>query len=518
MTELRRVGLVDNAYRIQMARIAIYGDHIAHVLEWRDKKATDYIEQHLKPFQDELVKTKNWRIGDNVGISNPTNDNDKAICVAEQVVLNSKEWNALWGFGWISKNNGHLYIYRHTQFCKLDKIWIEYLLKKTGDKYGLTMRDMRSVGFFDSFKAQLIHSALFPAENDPNRVQINLLNGVFKVDQTGASHFVEREEKKPPQQWFDYTLPFMYDPVSTAPRWEKFLHQVLPEKGAQMVLHEFLACVFFQNSFIKIENALFLVGSGSNGKSVVFDVVKRMFGKENVSSVGLQKLTENRFQMQLLEGKLLNYASEIGKSFEPQLFKELTSQEMDYVEHKNKDPRNIKGNIPRLMFNGNHKPISDEKTHAILRRMKFLPFNVTITEEKQDKELSQKLYAELSGIFNLVLQGLDRMIKNKGFTKSALVDAESVEYENTINSVVAWVKDVKLIADNTAQHLSRALYEDEYCQWCLNNDMNTLSMNEWRKLMEAENFKRVKLTRGPKKGSAGWAVRLPHKVEASGVF
>lgn len=491
----------------------LYGPHIAHVLEWRDRNAKEYIQHHLLPYQEKQVQD-GYRLGDNIGLANTTKSIEKAISAAEKIVENSVEWHAQWGYGCLTKNNGKLYLYRHTHFFELDKNWIEHLLKTAGLKYGLSIHETRSYNFFESFEKQLIYSASFPPEIEEDRVEINLLNGIFKVDSEGNMLFAERKEMDKPKQWFTYTLPFMYEKEATAKQWLEFLDQVLPEKEAQMVLHEYLACVFFPNSFIKIEKALFLVGGGSNGKSVVFDVVKRMYGSENVSSVGLEKLN-GRFQMQLLEGKLLNYASEIGKKFDPTLFKQLTSQESEYVEKKGKDPRNIKGNIPRLMFNGNHKPISEERSNAIYRRLIFLPFNVTIAEEDQDKELSQKLYHELSGIFNLVIEGLDRVIKNKGFTKSALIEAESIEYKDTMDSVAAWVKDVQLIADESDQYHSQTLYEDSYCRWCIDNDMSTMSRADWRKAMINEGFKRKKLTRGHHKGSAGWAVRLPLTVAHS---
>ncbi|OGV31935.1 MAG: hypothetical protein A3E88_07330 [Legionellales bacterium RIFCSPHIGHO2_12_FULL_35_11] len=50
---------------------------------------------------------------------------------------------------------------------------------------------------------------------------------------------------------------------------------------------------------------------------------------------------------------------------------------------------------------------------AYFRRFLIIPFQVTIPEAEQDKQLAQKIIkSELSGVFNWVLQGLDSAFRN----------------------------------------------------------------------------------------------------------
>ena len=73
------------------------------------------------------------------------------------------------------------------------------------------------------------------------------------------------------------------------------------------LLHEFIASCFIPNSVLKLEKSLFLIGEGGNGKSVIYEVIVELLGKENVSDVPLNKLGDSVFQSQLIENKLLNY-------------------------------------------------------------------------------------------------------------------------------------------------------------------------------------------------------------------
>ena len=53
----------------------------------------------------------------------------------------------------------------------------------------------------------------------------------------------------------------------------------------------------------------------------------------------------------------------------------------------------------------NHKPQVRGTDHGIWRRIKLIPFTVIIPDDQQDKELLNKLLAELPGILNWALAG-----------------------------------------------------------------------------------------------------------------
>ena len=55
------------------------------------------------------------------------------------------------------------------------------------------------------------------------------------------------------------------------------------------------------------------IGIGANGKSVLINILISMLGKQNVSSVPLQKLINDRFAAAELYGKLGNFCADISE-------------------------------------------------------------------------------------------------------------------------------------------------------------------------------------------------------------
>jgi putative DNA primase/helicase len=76
-------------------------------------------------------------------------------------------------------------------------------------------------------------------------------------------------------------------------------------------------------------------------------------------------------------------------------------------------PFNLK-QYAKLIFNCNELPKDVEHTNAYFRRFLIIPFDVTIPPHEQDKNLHIKIIEnELSGVFNWVLDGLNRLLGAK---------------------------------------------------------------------------------------------------------
>src|SRR5262249_2831066 len=136
---------------------------------------------------------------------------------------------------------------------------------------------------------------------------INLLNGTFEITPTKI-HL--RDFKR--EDFLTHQLSFTYDKGATAPIWQRFLDEVLPDESRQLVLAEYIGYVFTR---LKLEKTLMLYGSGANGKSVVFDVVNALLGPENVVNHSLASLS-HEYHRAKLANKLLNYSSDISTRLE----------------------------------------------------------------------------------------------------------------------------------------------------------------------------------------------------------
>jgi putative DNA primase/helicase len=66
----------------------------------------------------------------------------------------------------------------------------------------------------------------------------------------------------------------------------------------------------------------------------------------------------------------------------------------------------------KIFLVANHKPIIRGTDHGIWRRVKLIPFEVTIPDDQQDRSLDKKLSAELPGILNWAVAGCQSWLRD----------------------------------------------------------------------------------------------------------
>ncbi len=204
--------------------------------------------------------------------------------------------------------------------------------------------------------------------------------------------------------------------------------------------------LFIKPAVLKLEKVLLLYGTGANGKSVFFDVMMALLGGgANVSNASLESITKDKdYTRAMLANKLVNYASEISTKLDPSTFKTLSSGEPISARMIYGPP--FTTNYAKMIFNCNELPKETEQNHGFYRRFLIVPFDVTIPDREQDKELAQRIISsELSGVFNWVLDGLDRLLKNKQFTESSVVRQKVEDYDDSPTAYSAsWMTNAGL--------------------------------------------------------------------------
>lgn len=408
------------------------------------------------------------------------NERQKLILSIENVLSIAETNN--WG---LCKNGGFIYLYNGTYWVKLEKDTLSNFLGKTAEKQGVQKLTARYFDFREKLLKQFFATAYLPTPVTPkNVVLLNLKNGTLEVTPTGT-----RPRPFSPADFLTYQLPFSYEPKTKATMFEKFLNRVLPDKDLQNILSEFLGYVFIKTSYLKLEKSLLLYGTGANGKSVVYDIVNSLLGAENVTSFSLESLTDrNGYYRAMIAGKLVNYASEINGKLETSFFKQLASGEPVEARLPYGDPFTI-SDYAKFIFNLNELPREIEHTNAYFRRLLIIPFTETIPETEQDKELAKKIIeAELSGVFNWVLKGLNGLLQNKRFTESEAVNKAREAYKLESDSVRGFIADNNYTPSDTANILYKTLYAD-YKAYCLEDGYKPVHKGNFRKRLEAQGIK-----------------------------
>lgn len=379
------------------------------------------------------------------------------LCIEKLLeIANANKWD-------LSKNEAFIYLYNGFYWNEICKELLQSFLGKTALIMGVEKFKAKIHTFQDElFKQFMVEAYLPKPEPKPNCVLINLQNGTFEITPTnrGLRNF-------DPKDFITHQLPFEYDPQATAPQWQKFLDEVLPDPEKQKVFAEFIGYIFIKPSVLKLEKMLILYGTGANGKSVCFEVLNALLGSENVSNYSLQSLTDaNGYYRAKIANKLVNYASEINGKLETDVFKQMASGEPIEARLPYGNPMILK-EYAKLIFNCNELPKDVEHTNAYFRRFLIIGFDVTIAEDKQDKQLPNKIIQnELSGVFNWILQGLDRVLEQKNFSKCEAIDNARSDYEKQSDSVQLFINECDYKKSTNEYVLISTLYP-QYKSFCI---------------------------------------------------
>lgn len=322
------------------------------------------------------------------------------------------------------------------------------------------------------------------------QVLMNLQNGTLEVTPNGP---IVREFRK--EDYLSHILPFCYEPSAECPMFDKMINRNLPDLDSQKMLFEYIGSIFVPN--LKLEKVLMLYGSGANGKSVMFEIIRAMLGPENVCSYTLRSLTqrEGYFRAELA-GKLLNYASEINSSeVDSATFKTLASHEPVEARRPYCEAFTMT-DYAKLLFNMNQLPDTKDLTDSFFRRLAIIPFNVRIPDEEQDPDLAAKIIEkELPGIFNLVVDGLKRVLRQRHLTDSKLAKDVIEEYRHDSDTIQQFLDMVGLKPGNDYKELASFLYNDyrSYARVVCNN---IESLKSFSSALVNKGFKRVRQAKG----------------------
>lgn len=307
-------------------------------------------------------------------------------------------------------------------------------------------------------------------ETNKHKNLVNLLNGMLDMNTLKlCSH--------DSAYYSTVQIPIAYDDNAKCERFEKFVDEVMESDMERMqVLQELVGYIL--SSSMVIQKGFFLFGEGSNGKSLLLDLVTMLVGRENVSNLSLQDL-ENPFQRASLIGKAVNIATENEinpKGFNSQYFKAVISGDGIQVDRKHKDPVNISPTC-KFIFAVNNLPYSPDRSHGLYRRIFILPFNRRFDGKEADKYLKQKLIAELPGILNWALAGLKRLTEqNFEFTQSAVIAEASNRYKQEQNPMLNFMEEI-LEKTGPGDRISRTSVIDAYQIWCRRNGLGEMKMS-----------------------------------------
>ena len=207
-----------------------------------------------------------------------------------------------------------------------------------------------------------------------------------------------------------------YDPSADCPRFKEFLKESVDSREARQTLQEY-AGYSLMHWKLPHHKALFLVGPTASGKSTFLDTVRAMIGNDSTASLTPQQMTSERFGGAELYGTWANIRNDIPASVieDTGQFKEIVAGDPIKAEEKYQDPFSFEPTA-KHMFSANQLPDADTDDEAFFRRILLISFPSTVPRDERDPKLDDKLQAELPGVLNWALEGLERLMETGSFS------------------------------------------------------------------------------------------------------
>jgi putative DNA primase/helicase len=275
--------------------------------------------------------------------------------------------------------------------------------------------------------------------------------------------------------------PVIYDAQAVAPMWEHFLKRVLPDPAVRAWVQRYVG--YSLTGDVREQVLAFAYGNGANGKSVLLDVMLGIVGEYGHRSDPELLLAKQGETHQTgtadLEGKRIVVASEIehNRAWGESMIKRITGDTTITARKMRMDFYTFNA-THKLWIAANTKPKVHGTDNGIWRRMRLVPFEVTIPPEEQDKGLVAKLLAtEASGILAWAVRGCLAW-QAEGLTVPAAIAAATAGYRADQDVLGHWIEEECIVVSG-AWAGTTELYEN-YRRWCEREDRHALSRGSLR--------------------------------------
>ena len=245
------------------------------------------------------------------------------------------------------------------------------------------------------------------------------------------------------------------------------------------------------------EHVIFLCyGSGANGKSVFLEVLSWLFGPyaHRADPELLLQRNSDRHPTEIaaMRGKRLVVMQEVDPEgiWRSALLKSMSGDNTLTARKIRENPITFTVTW-KVWIAANHLPRSRDHSEAFWRRIKLIPFNVTIPPERRDRTLPWKLREESVGLLAWAVQGL-RMYYQEGLREPEAIAQANRAYREREDQVGRFLKERCQLGGRTA---SSALYA-AYQTWAMEEGERVLGQKAFVAELAERGFERKRMNDG----------------------
>lgn len=370
------------------------------------------------------------------------------------------KWLYVWGDQWWTYGAGQ-WTYSSLEAVQRDlQEWL--IVKSRKDHVTVTARKVNSV----IAMARLMLGPVELSRFDSSVDWIPLRNGVYELSSGKLLPHT-------PGRYLTRQLPYDYNPMADAPRWRKFLREMLIDADAKpaeewiQVMQEWFGYCLVPDC--SAQAAMFWIGEGGNGKGTATRALEGMIGEDAVCAVSLAMLHDPN-HLADIHGKLAWFIDEPhpvdmkknGGSFKKIVGGDPISAKRVYEKVFKFRP------YCRVILTCNQLPKASDPTRGYFRRVILIEWRKNISRGEADKKLDATLRAELPGIFNWAVDGLRRLRERDG----TLIESEESaalleEYRQSEDSFTAFVLERYRRTGKTEHRMASSEIYLAYKGWCV---------------------------------------------------
>lgn len=323
-----------------------------------------------------------------------------------------------------------------------------------------------------------------------------------------------------PAVFYTHLPAYDYDPDATCPQWEEFISQTFAhDTNGALALQEYFGYVL--SSRIDLQKAFMLIGPPRAGKGVITQVLGELVG--NVAATTLIGLARDQFALAPLErAGLITLADMRGTPSQISacsgVLLEVIAGDPVSINVKNRPHRQAV--LPgRIFACSNELPEFRDNSQALASRFIYAKL-VEGHLGKEDPTLATRLLAELPGIAQWALQGLQRLNEQGRFTTPDTMAELKEEALATTSPMLTFLEDTYEITGAVDDTLPVSEVQAAYRQWEEDTGAPRISRDKLIKRINALGLrgvaaKQTKPTTGPRQrivtglkprisGTAGW--------------
>jgi putative DNA primase/helicase len=351
------------------------------------------------------------------------------------------------------------------------------------------------------------HRTIPPEEMDADPLAINVRNGTLRLEKARVPDPDAAEAGGWKTEWrvrldphrredlMSKVMPVDWDPEAEAPLWAEFVARFQPRPAVAGFLQRFHG--YALTGLMGEQVFVFNYGLGANGKSTFMEALCRLMGAY-AQSLPAEALTGDQQrrgdqatpEFARLPGARLVRCAELprGQGFRESTIKLLTGGEPMLVRHLHQGFFELHPTF-KAIGSGNDRPTVGGVDEGIWRRMKLVPWEVTIplAERKPMAKVLRGFAAEAPGILNWLLEGLTAYLGD-GLQTPPEIQAATDSYRADMDPVGEFTNACVATAPGT-EVTAREMYQ-AYVAWCHANSVKAFAERTFATIMVQKGFRK----------------------------